>query len=114
MENWVIFIVVLGLVIVAVYFVPRYLVKKAISQVIHIFRIHHAINARNAKTAGELGLGSPTILQRLMRTRDYKPDALSILLRNEIVQTVGDDKLYLSEDRLASSMFAQAVSRFTE
>jgi len=107
MEGWLILIAMLGIVLAATYFAPRFLVKRAISQVILIFRGCHAVDKKNAKTVEELGLAPPTMWQRMMRTRDYKPYALDILTRNEIVMMTEDGKLYLSEDRLASSHLAQ-------
>jgi len=84
-------------------FVPRWFMTRALSKVIKIFRQYNAINEKNALTIEELGLTPPTFTQRLSRMRDYKPRALDLLRRADIVQMTEDGKLYLSEDKLASS-----------
>ena len=84
-------------------FVPRWFMTRALSKVIKIFRQYNAINEKNALTIEELGLRPPTFTQRLSRMRDYKPRALDLLRRADIVQMTEDGKLYLSEDKLASS-----------
>ena len=84
-------------------FVPRWFMTRALSKVIRIFRENNAINEKNARTVDELGLTPPTFTQRLSKMRDYKPQALDLLRRADIVQMTEDGKLYLSEDRLASS-----------
>ena len=83
--------------------VPRWFMTRAFSKVIRIFRENNAINEKNARTVEELGLTPPTFTQRLSRMRDYKPQALDLLRRADIVQMTEDGKLYLSEDKLASS-----------
>jgi len=99
--SFLIALVVIALVVMI--FVPRWFMKRAFPKVIRIFREHNAINEKNAKTVVELGLTPPTFIQRLSRFRDYKPQALDLLKRADIVQVTEDGKLYLSEDRLASS-----------
>ena len=94
-------LVVVGLAVMI--FVPRWFMKRAFPKVIQIFREYNAINERNALTVDELGLRPPTFVQRLTKIRDYKPQALNILIRADIVQVIEGGKLYLSEDKLASS-----------
>ena len=98
--SWAVIII---LILAALIFIPRLLMKRAFSNVIKIFRQHNAINDKNAKTIDELGLRPPTFTQRMFRARDYKPQALDFLIKAEIVQMTEDGKLYLSEDKLASS-----------
>jgi len=100
-----ILMVVVGLAVLI--FVPRWFMMRAFPKVLQIFREYNAINERNAKTVDELGLRPPTFVQRLTKVRDYKPQALNILMRADIVQVTEDGKLYLSEDKLASSGLRQ-------
>ena len=85
----------------AIFFIPRWLLKRAVNQVIKIFRENNATDRKNAKTAEELGLTPPGIIERMMRRRDYKPHALNALIKAEIIQSTEDGKLYLSEEKLA-------------
>jgi len=95
--------VIIILALAALIFIPRLLMKQAYSRVIKIFQQNNAINDKNAKTIDELGLRPPTFSQRMFSARNYKPQALDFLIKAEIVQTTEDGKLYLSEDKLASS-----------
>ncbi len=96
----VIFIVVM---VVALFFVPRWRMKRSGRQVIRIFRDHNATSAKNAKTIDELGLRPKGMMDGMLRGRDYKPYALSALEKGEIVLRTEDDRYYLSEDKLAAS-----------
>ena len=102
--NSIIFIVVLfALLLAGIFFIPRWLIRRAARQVIKIFRENNAIDSKNAKTIDALGLTPPGMLERMMRRRDYKPSALTVLISAGIVKRTEDGKLYLSEEKLAES-----------
>ena len=103
MNNVLFIILVILFAGLMLFVVPRFLMKRAISSVIHIFQRQSALDARNAKTLDELGLRPRTFMEGMFRRRDYKPHALELLRRAGIVLVTEDDKLYLSEDKLASS-----------
>ena len=103
MNETLFIIAVIAAALLMLIFIPRLLMMRAFSSVIKIFRENNAINEKNAKTIDELGLRPPTFTQRMFRTRDYKPQALDLLRRADIVQMTEDGKLYLSEEKLASS-----------
>jgi len=106
--NDILFLVLVIIVaLVALLLVPRWLVSRAAKKVVRIFQDHGAVNEKNARTADELGLTPPGFLQRMARTRNYKPQALNILINAEIVQITEDGRLYLVEDRLASTRLGQ-------
>jgi len=85
------------------FLIPQWRLKRAIRQVISIFRKNNAINAKNAKTIDELGLRPRGMLEGMFKGRDYKTYALSALMRAEIVQQTEDERLYLLEERLSAS-----------
>ena len=95
----------------AIFFIPRWLLKRAARQVIKIFRENNATDRKNAKTIDELGLMPPGMLERMMRRRDYKPSALAALIRAEIVRQTEDGKFYLSEDKLMASGIEGRISQ---
>ena len=104
MNGSALFIVVLVvLAVLGLFIIPRLLLRRAINQVIRIFRQHNATDVKTAKTIDELGLSPPAFMQRMLQGRDYKPYALGALRRSEIIQMTEDGKLYLSEERLAYS-----------
>ena len=83
--------------------ISRWRMKRAMRQVVLIFREHTATSSRNAKTIDELGLSPQGMMGGMFRGRDYKQYALSMLMKSEIVQATEDGRLYLSEDRLLAS-----------
>ena len=103
MNNILLIIIIVILFILALGGIPYLLGKRAISRVIKIFQEYNALSIRNAKTIDELGLTPPTKLQSMFRRRDYKLQALDLLIRSDIIKVTEDNKLYLSEEKLLSS-----------
>ena len=101
--NVTIIIVIIIITLIALFYVPRFMVNRAIRSVISIFRHNNAVALRDAKTIEELGLAPKHFLQRSFKTRDYKPYALQILINAGIIQTTEDGRLYLDEGQLGTS-----------
>ncbi len=105
----ILLIVIAGL---AVLIIPQWRLKRAIPQVIRIFRDHNAVDIKNAKTGDELGLRPRGMAQQILTGRDYKLDALRVLREADIIQVTEDGRLYLSEEKLADSRFSRPQARF--
>lgn len=106
MNDTLIIILTLGLLVLVLFVLPRWRMSRAISQVVNIFRRHDATSTKSAKTSRELGFKSKGILPGILTRRDYKLDALSSLINAGVIRQVEGDKLYMSEEKLASSQFA--------
>ncbi len=102
-------ILIFAFLLAAIFVIPGWRLRRAIRQVVQIFRRHNATDAKNAKTDDELGLKPKPMLQRMMSLRDYKPYALSVLIGAQVVQQTEDGKLYLSEDKLMDSKLRKYV-----
>ncbi len=85
-------------------YLRTFLTRKAIFKVIGIFYQHHALGIKGAKTLKELGLERPDILQRMMRRRDYKQNAIQILIRRGIILENEDGRLYMVEEKLDENL----------
>ena len=94
-------IILIGLAVI--FFIPQLLVRRAVSKVIKIFRKQNATSLQTAKTLEELRLAPKDYIMRMMSLRDYKPQALELLVNQKIVIMTEDDKFYLSEQSLAES-----------
>jgi biopolymer transport protein ExbB/TolQ len=81
------------------------LFKKAIYSVLDIFWEANAVNEKNARTPAELGFRR-SFADELFRSgiRDYKPQALQLLIAYNIVMVTEDGRLYLCEEMLASKI----------
>jgi len=94
-------ILMIVIFIVVLLVLPQFLVMRSAPKVIRIFRQNNAVGAKNAKTIEELGLKQRSIIENMLRRRDYKPRALQLLIRADIVQMTEDGKLYLDEESLS-------------
>ncbi len=103
----VLFFVVLLVVSVVL---SRWKVKNAMRQVVRAFREENTTTSRSARTVGELGLSPQGRMAGMFKGRDYKPHALSMLMKADIVLTTEDGKLYLSEDKLRESGIDSATA----
>ena len=103
MSTSALFILLIIIVAILGFFVlPRIRIRRAVSQVVAIFERSSALDVRSAKTIDELGLRPPTFLEGMMRMRDFKPYALQILMKADIIQQTDGGRLYLSQDKLAA------------
>lgn len=84
----------------------RLLLRRAINAIILRFREKNAINPLTAMTQDELGL-SPKGIMVIRGLRDYKPIALELLIRSNIIQITGDDRMFLSEEILLENSLKQ-------
>jgi hypothetical protein len=102
-SNTLVIIAAVILMLLAVIFIPQWRLKRAVQQVIRIFRESNAVGIGNAKTLDELGLRPKGRLEGMFRGRDYKQYALTSLMKAEIVSMTEDGNFYLAEDRLLQS-----------
>ncbi|RJQ70822.1 MAG: hypothetical protein C4519_19630 [Desulfobacteraceae bacterium] len=80
--------------------IPAFLIKRAMAQVVGIFRSHRATEAQSAKSVAELGLKPRAFMDRFGKSRDYKPTALKFLLRAGVIIETFDKRVYLSEKQI--------------
>ena len=93
-------LIILAIFGIALFILPRFMLKRAMSQVIRILRGHRSLSKENAKTVEELGLKSHSFMERFMKPRDYKPYAIQILARQGVLCQTEDGRFYLSEEKL--------------
>jgi hypothetical protein len=85
-------------------YIRTFLTRRAIFKVIEIFYQHNALGLNGAKTPHELGLERPDLLQRITSRRDYKQNALQIIIKRGIISGNEDGRLYLVEEELDESL----------
>ena len=85
-------------------YIRTFLTRRAILKVIEIFYQHGALGTSSAKTLQELGLERMDLLQRMTRPRDYKQNALQILIKESIINVIEDGRLYMVEEKLDQSL----------
>ena len=102
-------ILVIVLLLVLAYFGSSFLMKRALRSVIKIFRDHNALTFETAQFTQDLGLTRQNLLHS-RGLRDYKPLAVQFLLRQDILLTTQDGKLFLSEEALARTNIENRIS----
>lgn len=96
-------LVLIMLVLILIAFVAsNFLMKRAIRDVLKMFRTGQAMTPETAKFQDELGFKKRSFIQ-FKALRDYKPTALQVLIRNNIVQVTEEGRVYLSEETLAGT-----------
>jgi len=101
MDDTLMVIILIIVFVVVALVLPQFLVMRTAPKVIKIFRQKNAVGAKNAKPVEELGLKQRSMIENMLRRRDYKPRALQLLISTNIVQMTEDGKLYLDEENLA-------------
>ena len=87
--------------------IPGWRLKRAIRQVVQIFRKTNATSVKNAKTVDALGLRPLGFFERMLKLRDYKPYALTVMMSAGVVLQTEDGKVYLSEEKLGASTLSK-------
>lgn len=85
-------------------YIRTFLTRRAIFKVIEIFYQHNALGLNGAKTPYQLGLERLDFLQRITRRRDYKQNALQILMKEGIILENEDGRLYMVEEKLDENL----------
>jgi len=81
-------------------FIRTFLTRRAIFELIEIFYQHKALGMNSAKTLYQLGLERPDFFQRMTRPRNYKQNALQILIKRGIIFEKEDGRLFMVEEKL--------------
>jgi hypothetical protein len=85
-------------------YIRTFLTRRAIFKVVEIFYQHNALEMNSAKALHELGLERPDFFQRMSRLRDYKQNALQILIKEGIILESEDGRLYMVEEKLDQNL----------
>lgn len=101
--DGLIFTIGLVVLLIVMLYLPRYLISRAVTKVIQTLRKFNAINPQSAVTSEQLGIRPYNMWDRMLRFRDYRPQAFQILQDLKVIISVGDNRYYLSEEKLATT-----------
>ncbi len=76
-----------------------FLQRRAVIVIRKLFHKKNALTAENAIDPEELGLKHQ---HALLKKRDYRRQAVQLLMNIQVIRTTEDDKLYFSEEKLTS------------
>ncbi len=103
MSDMVLVVLLLVMLLLLAFTIPIFRVRSAMRAVVKIFRDNNITEPEKARTSSELKLNPKKFYERAFSVRDYKPDALKVLIESGIIVTTDDNRLYLSLQKLAGS-----------
>ena len=104
--DLLIIVIALVCLVVAAIFIPRYMVLTAMKKIIRTMMKENAVSPRNALTAEQIGITASAMWENMFRMRDYRPQALHVLVESEIIVNTLDGRYYISLDKLRVSRFS--------
>jgi hypothetical protein len=105
-KTLIIIILVAILAILLSFVLSRMLLNRAMLQIIRKLRENNAVDAAKAIFAEDAGIKRRGVIA-FRALRDYKPMALDILVRTNIIRVTDDGRIYLSEETLAQTKLEQ-------
>ena len=100
MDTIMTIVLLFGVLIAAVIYVPYLLMRRGVRQVVSLFREQGAISPETAATLEELGITQRGHFEMVLRMRDYRPHAVHLLLQQNVIRATEEGRLYLCEDEL--------------
>jgi hypothetical protein len=95
-----IIMILVGLgVIFLSFYISMQMTRRAVTRVLEIFESKNAIGIQQAKTIDELGLRPPGFVERLVRFRDYRQNAMKLLAQAGIVFMTEEGKLFIPREK---------------
>jgi hypothetical protein len=110
-ESLALLILIVILLGVAAFYFSRMRMKIALRSVVNSFYERGALQAKKAATPRDLGVVPLDVFSRMMRLRDYRPQALRLLVNAGIVIATDDGLLYMSEDLLRQSNISHLAKK---
>jgi len=92
-----------------IFALPALRLKKAVLQVVRIFRREQSFCFNNLKTVDELGLAPPPVWNGIFRLRDFKPYAVQVLVKAGVIHVFEGGKMCLQENKAAEFMAANRI-----
>lgn len=99
-------LLVIGLLVIlalSMFVIPYYMIKRAVGQVVDIFLKNGVTSESSARYPYELGLAQPAMMSRFFRRKDYKPQAMDVLIRAAVLAVTDDGKIFLVMSNLLNS-----------
>lgn len=110
MKAAVVTVLMVAVLILVVFIIPRFLTLRAARKVVARFEKMGAVTPATAVTLEELGLAAKRPWDNMLRLRDYKPLAARLLGQAKVLQATEDGRVYLSREDLEKS----SLRKYTE
>ncbi len=99
-SNFLFWLMLLAFFWIGLFVIPRMMLRRAVLEVLNIFRQSHSLCSENPKTVDELGFTSQNLTGGLFKPRDYKPYVLQMLIKSGVVRLTGEGKMCLWDDKI--------------
>ena len=108
-ESIIAVVIMVALFLFIIIVLPQFFFKRAMRDVVRLFRKQSALDPVSAKPLEEIGIKQRSIMGNVFRGRDYKPYALNVMIKAQIVIMTDDERFYLVEETLAKSNLAKTM-----
>jgi hypothetical protein len=98
-NTTIITVLFFALLFASVIFLPLFMQRRALRSVIGSFRQKKAFDTKSAISADALGIRQQHFL---LRKKDYKPQALQLLVSTHVVHVTEDDRFFFSEEKFVA------------
>ncbi len=102
-QNILLIIAIMIVGLLAQFLISQFLIYLAIRKVIKLFRRYKAVGPTSGRTRDELGLQPQSWFDRMMKMRDYRPQALQLLISMGVIKENEDGRLYLFQEKLITT-----------
>jgi hypothetical protein len=102
----ILIVLIMVLLIAIAFFASNFMMRRAIKAVLKLLRDGQAFSAETAKTSDELGFRKGNMFNFKL-LRDYRPQALQLLMTANVIQTTEEGKLFLSEENLSKTRLSK-------
>lgn len=107
--DWIYLVVIIAVVGIALLVILPWRMKRAMRLVIKTFVENNATSPKNAIDRDKLKIKPPPgLLSWKLKPRDFKHEALNILLQTGVVMTTEDGRLYLIEEKIDFSKLGKS------
>ena len=110
-ESIIAVVIMVGLFLFTIFALPQWFLRRAIRDVVRMLRAQKASDPASAKSLEVLGFRQRGMMGSAFRGRDYKPYALNIMIKAQIIIMTDDERFYLSEETLSTSNLTKSIAK---
>ena len=108
----ILIIAMVVILVLAIFVILPWRMRRAMRIIIRTFVEHNATSAKNAIAMDELKIKSQSIFSLRLKLKDFKKEALDVLLSTGAVQMTGDNRLYLLEEKIMDTKLLRPKSYY--
>ena len=107
--DWIIIIVIVAILALSLLVILPWRIRRAMRLIIRTFMENNATSAKKAIPVEKLRIKpSPSMFSLRFKIKDFKKEALDVLLSTGAIQSTEDNRLYLMEEKIDFSKLGKS------